>query len=376
MTGFFDWFWGLFGGKSEKPRRVLVISDIHGNAHALDAVLKEAEKEDVTDVYCLGDLVGVGVLPNETIGMLRRLENKVRSKGGEFVLLAGNGEFYYMTDAGREYLEKQKHKVPGYSAITKWSHDVMTPENKSWVKGHVKLRNKDEIIKAVYLMNDPKKDLVYDPASKQYHAKWTMKHMTSGDKKLLEEMGFRKDPEGAVEKLTATLGSEPMRFDAEVDIDGKITHLSHGGPGPLFERRTSGKDQPATRGKTFTAEQAFQLLSDEVQELIRAHEHLAKEEKTKSGKRMISVGSVGQPRTGVPKAHYAMIYGRDEKGELKFEHKTTEYDVEGAVRYVQAFPHLHAKHKQRIAEALRKGTNVEEIAEKPASWLERLFGVG
>ncbi len=374
--GFFDFLFRLFGF-GRKARKILVISDIHGNAHALDAVLKEAEKEDVTDVYCLGDLVGVGVLPNESINMLRRLERNVKSKGGDFVLLSGNGEFYYLTDAGQKYLETKKAAAPSYATITKWSSSVMTPDNKMWVRDHVRLQNKGEIIKAVYLMRDPKKDLVYDPQTRQYHAKWTMKHLTAGDKKLLEKMGFREDPEGAVEKLQAAFGSQPMRFDAEVIIDKKKTHLSHGGPGPLFEMRTAVEGQPeAGKGKTFTAEEAFSLLDGEVKEIIRAHEHVVNETRTKDGKRFISVGSVGNPRTGNPNAHYAMIYGRDPKGELKLEHKTAAYDVESAVKHVQAFPHLEHRHKERVVKALREGRNVDEIpVPVQESWLKRLFGV-
>jgi diadenosine tetraphosphatase ApaH/serine/threonine PP2A family protein phosphatase len=45
--------------------RVAVISDVHGNRHALDAVLREVEAESVDAVWCLGDTVGYGPQPNE-----------------------------------------------------------------------------------------------------------------------------------------------------------------------------------------------------------------------------------------------------------------------------------------------------------------------
>jgi hypothetical protein len=45
--------------------RVAVISDVHGNRHALDAVLSEIEAESVDAVWCLGDTVGYGPQPNE-----------------------------------------------------------------------------------------------------------------------------------------------------------------------------------------------------------------------------------------------------------------------------------------------------------------------
>jgi predicted phosphodiesterase len=45
--------------------RVAVISDIHGNLHALEAVLAAIDVEGPDAIWCLGDLVGYGPCPNE-----------------------------------------------------------------------------------------------------------------------------------------------------------------------------------------------------------------------------------------------------------------------------------------------------------------------
>jgi predicted phosphodiesterase len=45
--------------------RVAVVSDIHGNLHALEAVLAALETERLDELWCLGDLVGYGARPNE-----------------------------------------------------------------------------------------------------------------------------------------------------------------------------------------------------------------------------------------------------------------------------------------------------------------------
>jgi diadenosine tetraphosphatase ApaH/serine/threonine PP2A family protein phosphatase len=45
--------------------RVAVISDIHANLHALEAVLAAIDRESPDRVWCLGDLVGYGPRPNE-----------------------------------------------------------------------------------------------------------------------------------------------------------------------------------------------------------------------------------------------------------------------------------------------------------------------
>jgi predicted phosphodiesterase len=44
-----------------------IISDIHSNLEALDAVLEDIAKQDVEAIYCLGDVVGYGPNPRECI---------------------------------------------------------------------------------------------------------------------------------------------------------------------------------------------------------------------------------------------------------------------------------------------------------------------
>jgi predicted phosphodiesterase len=52
--------------------RIALISDIHANLPALEAVLGDIETRDMTDAtYHLGDLVGYAPWPNETVEMIR-----------------------------------------------------------------------------------------------------------------------------------------------------------------------------------------------------------------------------------------------------------------------------------------------------------------
>lgn len=44
-----------------------IVSDIHGNLEALEAVLDDAASMGVADIYCLGDMVGYGPNPSECI---------------------------------------------------------------------------------------------------------------------------------------------------------------------------------------------------------------------------------------------------------------------------------------------------------------------
>jgi predicted phosphodiesterase len=53
--------------------RYLVLSDIHANLAALEAVVKHAAPFD--QIWCLGDIVGYGPDPNECVGLLRRYDH-------------------------------------------------------------------------------------------------------------------------------------------------------------------------------------------------------------------------------------------------------------------------------------------------------------
>jgi putative phosphoesterase len=52
--------------------RVAVITDIHGNLPALEAVLARIEELEIETVYCGGDLIGYGPHPNEVCALIEQ----------------------------------------------------------------------------------------------------------------------------------------------------------------------------------------------------------------------------------------------------------------------------------------------------------------
>ena len=63
--------------------RYAVISDIHGNKPAMDAVLADAKQQGVKDFIFAGDYCLSGPFPDECISMLREIENKTIIRGNE-----------------------------------------------------------------------------------------------------------------------------------------------------------------------------------------------------------------------------------------------------------------------------------------------------
>ena len=97
--------------------RALLISDIHANLEALQAVLAAAPTYDV--VWNLGDVVGYGANPNEVIDEARRL-GKVFVRGNHDKACSGLG--------GLEEFN------PVAQRAARWTECVLTGEHRDWLR--------------------------------------------------------------------------------------------------------------------------------------------------------------------------------------------------------------------------------------------------
>lgn len=81
--------------------RIAIISDIHGNGVALDAVLKDIQESNVDHVVCLGDAVQGGPQPTEVVARLRELACPV---------VMGNADDWLLTglDSGAENIPEER----------------------------------------------------------------------------------------------------------------------------------------------------------------------------------------------------------------------------------------------------------------------------
>jgi predicted phosphodiesterase len=98
--------------------RVAVISDVHANYHALEAVLKEIDAARVDAVWCLGDTVGYGPRPNECCDL-------VRDRAG--FCLVGNHDLVVLG----ELTVSEFNDEAAAAAI--WTAEVLTPESRAFL---------------------------------------------------------------------------------------------------------------------------------------------------------------------------------------------------------------------------------------------------
>ncbi len=92
--------------------RYAILSDIHGNLPALEAVLRRLEREAVDGFLCLGDTVGYGPFPNECCELVRDLEPQiVRGNHDEAAVTEGAEEWF--TPAARECILWTREQLTG-----------------------------------------------------------------------------------------------------------------------------------------------------------------------------------------------------------------------------------------------------------------------
>jgi diadenosine tetraphosphatase ApaH/serine/threonine PP2A family protein phosphatase len=115
--------------------RVLVLSDIHANLTALEAVLADAGPVDET--WCLGDLIGYGPDPNEVVARLRQLPNLVCMLGNHDVAALGQMDLAVFNNEARKSLLWQKQALEPENAafLESLPQETQVRENVSLAHG-------------------------------------------------------------------------------------------------------------------------------------------------------------------------------------------------------------------------------------------------
>jgi len=73
---------------------IAIVSDIHSNLEALQAVLNDIRKRPVEKILCLGDIVGYGPNPKECIDLARKFDFTILGNHDEAALFVHEGAFF------------------------------------------------------------------------------------------------------------------------------------------------------------------------------------------------------------------------------------------------------------------------------------------
>ncbi|HEX4666582.1 MAG TPA: metallophosphoesterase family protein [Chthoniobacterales bacterium] len=98
--------------------RYALLSDIHANLEALDAVLADARAQSCTDFVCLGDVVGYNANPGECVQRIQELECPV---------VKGNHDEQASIVMSTEGFNELAEEAIG------WTREHLSAEDKAWL---------------------------------------------------------------------------------------------------------------------------------------------------------------------------------------------------------------------------------------------------
>lgn len=99
-------------------REIAIISDIHGNLPALMAVFNDIEKRNIHTIWCLGDLVGKGPNPQESIDFVKEKCSLVIKGNWEKDIFDFDGDMSrYVRDNIREEDKEYLKSLPIYKEV-------------------------------------------------------------------------------------------------------------------------------------------------------------------------------------------------------------------------------------------------------------------
>jgi predicted phosphodiesterase len=100
--------------------RAAVLSDIHSNIQALEAVIAAADREGADELWCLGDIVGYGADPVACVDIIRSRFS---------IALCGNHDLAAIGSIPTDVFTQ------GAAVATRWTHEQLQPEQKTWLSG-------------------------------------------------------------------------------------------------------------------------------------------------------------------------------------------------------------------------------------------------
>ena len=142
-----------------------IISDIHGNIKALDAVLKEFEEQKIEKIICLGDLIGGAPMSEDVVQRIIEIKDRL-------TIVRGNREKYII------------------EGMPKVIHDEKMKVSKEQLDRFEWLRNSLSVSTKKYIFKLPKEIYYQAEGKKIYIAHYPMK----------EDGNFRKHIKGAIPK--------------------------------------------------------------------------------------------------------------------------------------------------------------------------------
>ena len=136
-----------------------VITDVHSNIFALKAVMSEIDKIKPDKILCLGDIVGNGAYPEETVQYIRRREDILCVKGNHDLFVNLNLTSFPIVDTRLK--------------MFRWTQKALSNASRKFLNDLPSVLTFEDCGKKIVAFHYPKnskgrfKDLIYLPSDDQ-----------------------------------------------------------------------------------------------------------------------------------------------------------------------------------------------------------------
>lgn len=250
-------------------RRIAVISCIHGNMEALEAVFDDIRSQQADRIICLGDLVGYGPYPNETLRFIEK--NGIATVMGCW----DEGIAQKREDCGCKFVTEEDEML-GHAAFA-WTRAKMKKKDLSFLAA---------LPTGLRIENTPMGDIVFVHGSPRSSSEYLQE--STHDLIL-----FERAAAGRCDVLVC--GHTHIPFVREVS--GTLTVRAHRG------------------------------VKDRIQRDLGVLKKSPPQEILLNPKLIVNAGSVGEPRDGGAESSYVLI----DTEERKVEIHRVPYDVSKTV---------------------------------------------
>ena len=128
--------------------KIGIITDVHSNIIALNAVLNEFEKIEVDKIICCGDIIGIGPNPEETVQELIKNKDKL-------IVVRGNHEQYLLKGLPKNVHDDKRAMSLEEIDNHEWTHSRLSENSKNFIS-KFKISNIIEIEgKKIYIVHYP-----------------------------------------------------------------------------------------------------------------------------------------------------------------------------------------------------------------------------
>jgi predicted phosphodiesterase len=185
-------------------KKIAIISDIHGNLQALEAIIKDIRSKNIKEVICLGDTIAIGPNPKECIEMIFKENMKI---------ILGNHEEYFIKGA--------------YNF-----HEVGSDEQKhqEWVKSNLNEKIENKLKELPYIIKEKTQGIVF---AFMHYARKNNKFVYINEKRTVEKL----------DEMFNNVDTDVIFYGHEHDLkqkksDGISTYICVGSSGCSKDKNT------------------------------------------------------------------------------------------------------------------------------------------